>query len=446
MGDNVTFNDGLARELGLMRGKCLPHALNLVVDDALGLFCAVKGACFKDLVVKAGGLITAGGTTRRVSELKGPSYNLMPNKMKVYENRFSSSLLANKYRLINFAAVKRWHTEGESLKVELASETAQKEDAKQKERTAVAYKDVHAQLIMAVVDGMYGGISELIPVLSGDGDSVPPSILNRLARLRSTFRMHAADGSMVITSCCAAVGITTDAARKVAVAKFKPVVEASAKAAIAKWDKHVPSTVTNLRRRFQYSPFSMPPQRDEAVPTAEFLGCYPEELTVDLIADWKEYCADRKRHYDSNPSLWTVEEAREDIQAEAVLPFVEYWSPPGAGAGAGGNLNKGDRPATGTNCHMFLPVAGSGIESSVRYWNGKKSRWQQLAKTALFWLEFNTSSIAAERVFAVIRKMDLPGRAAMASDTFRREIFFRINRRVLEGLLEATRKDLVNQW
>ena len=59
-----------------------------------------------------------------------------------------------------------------------------------------------------------------------------------------------------------------------------------------------------------------------------------------------------------------------------------------------------------------------------------------------FWVEFETSSTAAERVYGIVRRMGLPGRGSMGKDTFRREIFFRVNREILEGLLKAKRAQL----
>ena len=42
--------------------------------------------------------------------------------------------------------------------------------------------------------------------------------------------------------------------------------------------------------------------------------------------------------------------------------------------------------------------------------------------------------------------MDLPGRGSMDDDTFRREIFFHVNRGALKKLLEDTRSKLAELY
>ena len=102
----------------------------------------------------------AGGTRKRIDELKGSAYNLVPNKLKHYANRFASSLLVNQYRLDNFDAVKRWHTTGVSL--ELAAETSDKDDTKQKQRSKKAYEHADAKLVHGIVHVLYGEIPALV--------------------------------------------------------------------------------------------------------------------------------------------------------------------------------------------------------------------------------------------------------------------------------------------
>ena len=78
-----------------------------------------------------------------------------------------------------------------------------------------------------------------------------------------------------------------------------------------------------------------------------------------------------------------------------------------------------------------LAVRGDRVTSSSDYWRTRRNnKWPTLSKVASFWIEFETSSLAAdpelERVytFAIIdiRRMGLSGRGSMGHDTFRREI------------------------
>lgn len=439
MGDNVTFNDGLAQELGVLRGKCLSHAENLVAEAALGAF---KELGLEDLVIKAGGIISAGGTSKRKAELYAPPFNLAPSKMVVYENRFASALIANRYRLNNFAAVARWHTEGKTLELAPANDCAAAADKKQKQASAAAYRQPHARLIMTIVDDIFGDVPDIIQSLGGDGDHVDPSIMNKLVRQRGLYGLLVKDPSKIITSACSKCDI---APTKAVMDKFTPACRASASAALEKWDKHFLEPLGYLRRRFFYTISNMPVEAPPAA-SAAFYGCNPEDATVALDMEYAEYCQERRAHRDGNPESWVEEPAPPDLSGMGVagpaseryngIPYVRYWAP-AAGGGAPSGLSPGDK------CHMFLrPV--DRVTSSSDYWRARRNKWPTLSKVASFWIEFETSSLAAERVFAIIRRMGLSGRGAMGHDTFRHEIFFRVNRDALLQLVEAKRKALAS--
>ena len=443
MGDNVTFNDGLAQELGVLRGKCLSHAENLIAEAALAPF---KELGLDDLVIKAGGIISAGGTTKRKAELSGPPFMLAPSKMLVYENRFGSALIANRYRLLNFPAVKRWHVEGKTLELAPANDGAAAADKMQKQASAAAYRSPHAQLVMQIVDDMYGDVPDIVKLLGGNGDHVDPSIINQLVRQRMLYATLEKDPSKLITAACGKCGIAPSAA---ILAKYMSVCKASASAASDKWDKHFIEPLSYLRRRFFYTISNMPVEAPQAAiattaAAVDFYGCYAEDATVALDTEYAEYVLERRSHRDSNPASWAVEPAPPSLPGSGMtgpaaeryrgIPFVRFWEP-ASSAGSTGGFSPGD------NCHMFLRSEDR-VTSSSDYWRARRNKWPTLSKVASFWIEFETSSIAAERVFAIIRRMGLSGRGSMGHDTFRHEIFFRVNRDALLQLVEAKRKSL----
>ena len=53
------------------------------------------------------------------------------------------------------------------------------------------------------------------------------------------------------------------------------------------------------------------------------------------------------------------------------------------------------------------------------------------------YLYFETSSIPAERVFAILRLMEVPTRGSQLPATWARELRFRVMRQTLDGLLVA---------
>lgn len=207
--------------------------------------------------------------------------------------------------------------------------------------------------------------------------------------------------------------------------------------------------MSNLRRRFFYTISNMPvdaPSAAIATTAAAmvFYGCYAEDATVALDMEYAEYVSERRSHRDNNPASWAVEPAPPALPNTGTtgpaaeryrgIPFVRYWEP-ASGAGCACGLSPGD------NCHMFLRSEDR-VTSSSDYWRARRNKWPTLSKVASFWIEFKTSSLAAERVFAIIRRMGLSGWGSMGHDTFRREIFFRVNRDVLLQLVEAKRKSL----
>ena len=306
MGDNVVFNDRLAAELGVMRGKCLPHIKNLIAEDALEPFMKMTPS-FEDLVTKAAGLITAGGTNKRKAELSGPLYELAPSNLLFYSRRFGSALKSCRYRLLNFVKVKEWHTGGASLSLALSNEDDEAKDNMQKQRSAAAYKDLHALLMLQIVDDMLGDLPDVIEHLGGHGDHVSPLVVEKLIRMRKLYGARADDPTKTITAACATVGLTSAAQVTAAVKIFKGAVVASSKAAASKWDKHVPEAINYLRRKAFYTPSKMPPLPPAGAVTADFYGCYPSELNTELDMEYAEYVAERRKHRNDNPSLWTVE-------------------------------------------------------------------------------------------------------------------------------------------
>jgi hypothetical protein len=99
MGDNVTFNAALANDLGVPLGKCIPHALNLIVKSFFKKMPEVGV-----LTNLAGSIMKAGGSAKRCAqwELLG----LDPNKAITYANRFASVLINAMYRVEKFAVIK----------------------------------------------------------------------------------------------------------------------------------------------------------------------------------------------------------------------------------------------------------------------------------------------------------------------------------------------------
>ena len=98
MGDNVTFNAALASELGLPLGKCIPHALNLIVKSFFKIMPEVGV-----LTNLAGSIMKAGGGGKRMAQWE--RLNLNPKNAITYPNRFASVLSNAVYRTEHFRVI-----------------------------------------------------------------------------------------------------------------------------------------------------------------------------------------------------------------------------------------------------------------------------------------------------------------------------------------------------
>ena len=414
VGDNVEFNTGIARELGIARAKCLPHAASLVFKHGMAHLPALK-----PLLLDAGGLIFAGGTNKRAAELRSADYNLSPQKMVVYPNRFASGVSSAQYRLTNFAAVKKWHTEGKTLPQqgdaaddaaadhdadaagEEEDDEAGEEAAEQLKRSARArrsYEDSWARLHLTLVDIIYGSLPNLIGMASGAFDAVPSDLLERFQLLRATLAGCATvQGSKatVEQACETSYEGITVAKKGEANNKFAKLVERAATASLASYDKHITPALQLLERRFRFDVRRAPLRNASGVYNnpKEFYGAMPKNFGVQINAEWAAYVAE-----------WYSKSAPDPAGTEPDHPKF-HWA----------------------------------TVNNTEYWKSK-GIWSKLQPVALFWKEFPTSSIAAERAFALGRIIDVPQRRQMTLEAFKRELSFRIHKDDLETLLTQRMK------
>lgn len=382
MGDNVSFNDRVAAALGVPRGKCLPHGFSLVVKKGVFRFPLMK-----DLIQTASAVIFAGGTHRRAAELKSDAYNLEPSKLLFYPNRFGSAIQATQYRIANFAAVERWHCDS-ALRPEPDSECDSDDDSEDDGDTPLgkwaraeeAYRDKRAELILRVVDRLYGTLPALVKETSADDvDRVDSTLLDKLGVLRDTLehaKRNTAFAKEIVES------LKGKLSAPVMSADFndwkealKHEVSLAAGKSLKAFDKHIQPMMETLRKRFMFDPRNEPPTVTDAERlNYKFFGIKREDWTPALSMQYLAYKA-----------AWYA--MPDDAKEEAIVAF----------------------------------------------WKGKAGAWPELAKVALWWLETPTSSIAAERVFAVMRNVYVPIRQSMHNETLARELMFRVNKTLLEA-------------
>lgn len=387
MGDNVSFVDAMARELNLTRGHCLSHSESLV---ALHGMKELPDAVL--LTQTAGGLIYAGGTDKRGNELRAEPYGLDPRKAQSYSNRFYTNVPNALYRLENFEPIKQWHTTS-TLLPQVKDDDEKADDAKRPGKQAqlvkVAYGKPLAQVTLAVVKVLYGDIPALVGGTGDKGgtsaefDHVREDLLVQLKLQRDLYaEASTASGAATVVEQAIDIVLTmkpmAEGLKKSARATLlKPVMEAATKS-LESWDKNIAPQVEILTGRFRFDPRNKPEETPDGSYPKDFFKALPENYGLKLIAQYKAYIAE-----------WA---SKPEDDWEGTVPF--------------------------------------------KYWSTKRQKWPELASIALWWIEVPTSSVAAERVFGVLRAMGTPQRQSMSRETISRELAFRINRAVLIELLD----------
>jgi hypothetical protein len=215
MGDNVNFNVALARILGLPQARCLAHSLSLTAKHAVGKLPDLKIG-----VTVAGGIMKAGGSSKRMGQWR--TLGLNPNRGITYANRFASAVSNAIYRLDNFDAIKTWSLQ---LAAEEADDDAEDDDDDDVVEGAAALEDrvdqgqpatskriesiknfywrQEAKAVLACCKGLLGAVPDLVEVVSGENDSVPADLLERL----NAYGCHlqeasTASGARIVSGAC----------------------------------------------------------------------------------------------------------------------------------------------------------------------------------------------------------------------------------------------------
>lgn len=69
-------------------------------------------------------------------------------------------------------------------------------------------------------------------------------------------------------------------------------------------------------------------------------------------------------------------------------------------------------------------------------WRKSKDVYPHIYNAARWHCAINTSSVACERVFAIMRKMEASDRLTMEEDSFQFELFFKCNQWIVDIVLE----------
>jgi hypothetical protein len=214
-------------------------------------------------------------------------------------------------------------------------------------------------------------------IAGANNDHLPPTFTTRIAALKATLTgaTDAANFPLLLAGAIDRSPFEYTAAEQTTFsAKLQPLVAQAAAAALASFEKHVDPALDLCKWRFIYDHRNAP----RPLPTAplrtqedviNFFGCEASDAKMSLIGEYKSWL-------DMAPLL---------TKAQRNMGPAAFWSSPDMAA---------------------LPT---------------------LSKIGRWWAEVITSSVAVERMFAIMRCMEDPRRNRMGEMAFEAEWRFRVN-------------------
>jgi hypothetical protein len=323
--------------------------------------------------------------------------------MRGYANRFYDVAEVAAYDLDKFDVIQKWVAESPLLSsvADLEEDEIIEGDDEQVtnlgtkiQKVRAAWSSATAKVVLQIVKDAMESAVRLVRCVSGEGASVPSDLTGMLSTFRTSLNSFADDPKGSVTAAATAVGRPITPAALKALAEQ---VEAAAKAAVLKYDKHVPPAMAKLQRRFRFDPRNTPEDAPTLASMKNFFGCLPSLVGNPLLNEYKDYVKEhaklpRKVVRRALPSVVEGHAAEmEDVEVVDVIPAA--------------------------------------------FWASKRKVWPRLAVIARYWQEFPTSSIAVERVFGMMRTMETALMNRRSNETFTDELIFRCNGWVLDNLM-----------
>lgn len=451
MGDNAAVNGAVARILGVPQAKCLAHSFNLMAKHAAEAIPMVSR------LTKVGSIIKAGGSKKRGREAR-LAYQLKTEKLSVYSNRFASALGFFQYLAEPVPAAAGGAAAGDAggdADSEAGSEASSEADSEtgseagsdgEDERLidgmdpleenpadlnvggvceqlrAFLFKgktlwkglqaedgsrlkdllDVYAQHSNIVEGFVYyellKDLIKLIPEVSGNLGSTSSTLVGRIEDLGATMRLVATSEAMAratVSAVLSAYHIEFDSGEKAALrTRLTGLAMAAAKAAASAFEKHVEPALIALKQRLRFDPAVQPQPYDHPPAASAAAADYDEDQEHPDIAYMREWfgCTADK----AVPAL-LVQWGR----------YVRDWS----------TISEADRKL-----------------SPAKFWQQYQKRYAEVADLGLWWSQVPTSAVAAERVFGIMRAMEMPNRFRMKPAAFQAEMCVRANYWLAEKL------------
>ena len=455
VGDNANINDAIARELELPRLRCLPHALHLVIKKIVapfkhyltvmrtlsGVLSAVGALYRKDALRKAGveparlhavptrwNQLQAVGKYLREESGQYTRYGIfeLVRQVVITDQSFTIGKQADAVSLEeedeeevtleeSAAATAAAGAGARAAPASSSAAAAAVDELPRPQHRIAPLKQALRQLVstfepeagadgrgrkylapfeIALVEQIAEGMPELITAASADSRHLQPSMFTMLAALRERLEGVVAEplGVKIIVTKAYADGMAdyTKKEKKEFDRLYEAAVLQSAEGALAQFTRFVQPALDSLAFRRKFDPalqptkWTIPPTALDdddtfAMATQAFFGMLPGTFTVDLLLNWNKY-----------------------VQAWPTIPAAEKAKP------------------------------------MTDFWRGLKDTYPQLAPLGMWYAEMPTSSVAAERLFAVMRSFESSQRHRLSRAHVRAELMAKFNSWIvtrLEGAL-----------
>lgn len=470
MGDNVTLNDNVAKLLGLPRFKCIPHACAL----AFKAICAKMGV--SDFLGALHTVFTAGGSQTRRIEAGSPKFVALGMDVHAivtfYPNRWYSAsdliaaLIADGGKMLKKAlpaflkespamqkyldaVVQEDLLEGDdgTLPDDLEPEPAQDVLERPRKRRRADAHAVGAPATGAPAAG--GGPAAGGPAAAVAAPPAAPALVD-VAGLRKQHQVAVA--SKALAALKAGLEDEVLIVKLAVVAAMTQTLIYATRACSANGDKvspHAVSTAQNCQPTFQLIVMEGGPAALR-MDVAKLLNVKKpgtldyddtlrlestEELDVMIhsaaaaalekcqhIEDWT-HVLDKKELYD--PRIL------HDVPDATRLTAHFFGADPAKWEGPEGS-NVAVKAEYVRYCALLKAMSvdarkASEMRPSV-FWQRHAATFPSLYKLGLWYAAVQTSSVAAERCFGIMRNVEAPNKRSMRSPAWRAELYFRYNK------------------
>lgn len=241
---------------------------------------------------------------------------------------------------------------------------------------------------LAAVRALVDDIPEIIEKASGNAEKFERGLVVRLETVAATLKeATTADGAAAVAAQALNASPCHYSASQTA--KFTtlliPLIKEAAAAGLASYEAHVEPMLVYYNMRIRFDHTSAPePYTGDSKPAsiAAFLGCEPADAVLALLTEYRRFCL-------LYPTV---------TDAEKALKQSEFWQ-------------------------------------------AKAPAFPRLAKLGCWYAEMPMSSVAAERMFGIMRQMDVPQRSSMKEPAFEAEWMARVNGWLTKKLLTKALED-----